>query len=118
MAVISDQAGVAAPSAPVAEPAPAVVIGNPGPPRLYAFAITPFLLSMVNANLVSPADAPMVYGVALMVGGIAQLLAGMWCFRAGNTFGATLHSLYGGFWLSFWALVHFYAKDIPAGHLG
>ncbi|RKO85656.1 GPR1/FUN34/yaaH family-domain-containing protein [Blyttiomyces helicus] len=30
-----------------------------------------------------------------------QLLAGMWEFRCGNTFGATAFSSYGGFWISF-----------------
>jgi len=30
-----------------------------------------------------------------------QLLAGMWEFKTGNTFGATAFSSYGGFWLSF-----------------
>jgi uncharacterized protein len=116
MAVVSEPVGAAQESAPA--PSPAIIIGNPAPLGLYAFAITTFLLSMVNGNLVSPSAAPMVYGVALMVGGVVQLLAGMWCYRAGNMFSATLHSLYGGFWLSFWALVHFYAKDLPAAHAG
>jgi succinate-acetate transporter protein len=30
-----------------------------------------------------------VVGMALFYGGLAQLLAGMWEFAAGNTFGAT-----------------------------
>jgi succinate-acetate transporter protein len=42
----------------------------------------------------------------------------MWEFRTGNTFGATAFSSYGAFWISFWALVHFYAKDIPAADAG
>jgi uncharacterized protein len=60
-----------------------------------------------------------VFGLALAYGGIAQLLAGMWEFRTGNTFGATAFTSYGAFWLSFWALVQFYEKDITkadAGH--
>jgi succinate-acetate transporter protein len=116
MATVSEPIGTVQESPPA--PSAAVIIGNPAPLGLYAFAVTTFLLSMVNGNLVSPTAAPMVYGVALMVGGVVQLLAGMWCYRAGNMFSATLHSLYGGFWLSFWALVHFYAKGIPAIHLG
>jgi len=39
--------------------------------------------------------------MALGVGGLCQLLAGMWEFAAGNTFGATAFSSYGGFWISF-----------------
>jgi hypothetical protein len=73
---------------------------------------------MFNSNLVSSAGEPVVLGLALAYGGIAQLLAGMWEFRAGNTFGALAFSSYGAFWISFWALVVFYAKDITgnAGH--
>ena len=43
-----------------------------------------------------------VLGLALFYGGVAQLLAGMWEFAKGNTFGAIAFSSYGAFWLSFW----------------
>jgi succinate-acetate transporter protein len=91
---------------------------NPAPLGLAGFAMTTFVLSMFNSNLVSSAGEPVVLGLALAYGGIAQLLAGMWEFRAGNTFGALAFSSYGAFWISFWALVVFYAKDITgnAGH--
>ena len=42
----------------------------------------------------------MVIGLAFFYGGLAQLLAGMWEFRTGNTFGATAFSSYGAFWLA------------------
>jgi len=45
-----------------------------------------------------------VVGMAFFYGGLAQLLAGMWEFACGNTFGATAFSTYGGFWLSFGAI--------------
>jgi hypothetical protein len=80
--------------------------------------MTTFVLSMISANIVSSADAPVVLGLALAYGGVAQLLAGMWEFRTGNTFGAVAFSSYGAFWLSFWALNVFYAKDIPLAHAG
>jgi succinate-acetate transporter protein len=73
---------------------------------------------MFNANLVSHAGEPVVLGLALAYGGIAQLLAGMWEFRTGNTFGAVAFSSFGAFWISFWALVTFFADSIPAEHLG
>jgi len=81
--------------------------------------MTTFVLSMFNAKLVSSGGEPVVLGLALAYGGIAQLLAGMWEFRTGNTFGAVAFSSYGAFWISFWALVVFYAPKIPeadAGH--
>jgi succinate-acetate transporter protein len=49
-------------------------------------------------------DDLVVIGLAFFYGGIAQLLAGMWEFRSGNTFGATAFTSYGAFWLSFAAL--------------
>ena len=60
----------------------------------------------------------MVLAVALTFGGIAQLLAGMWEFRKGNVFGATVFSAYGAFWLSFWAYLTFFAEGIPTEHHG
>jgi len=92
---------------------------DPGPLGLAAFALTTFVLSMFNAGLVGEGGEPVVLGVALAYGGLAQLLAGMWEFRTGNTFGAVAFTSFGAFWLSFWALVVFYAGDIPeadAGH--
>ena len=68
---------------------PTPAIANPGPLGLAAFATTTFILSMFNAGLVSSTAEPVVFGVALAYGGLAQMLAGMWEFRTGNTFGAT-----------------------------
>jgi len=86
---------------------------DPGPLGLAAFALTTFLLSMVNANLVSGpvTDVPVVLGVALAYGGIAQLVAGIWEFRTGNTFGAVAFCSYGAFWISFYILVN---QGVPA----
>src|SRR5207247_5987223 len=73
---------------------------DPGPLGLAAFALTTFVLSMFNADLVSGAGLPVVFGLALAYGGIAQLLAGLWEFRTGNTFGAVAFSSFGAFWIS------------------
>ena len=54
-------------------------------------------------------------GLALTYGGLAQLLAGMWEFRTGNTFGAVAFTSFGAFWLSFWAFDQFYARRDPDG---
>lgn len=88
---------------------------DPGPLGLTAFATTTFVLSMINANLVSGTALPVVLGLALAYGGIGQLLAGMWEFRSGNTFGATAFSSYGAFWISFFVLVQVDVAKIPAG---
>lgn len=90
---------------------------DPAPLGLAGFAMTTFVLSMFNANLVNGKGLPVVLGLTLAYGGLAQLLAGMWEFRNGNTFGAVAFSSFGAFWLSFWALEVFYAKDI-GGNVG
>src|SRR5215218_2325475 len=99
--------------APAAEPARAAwVPADPGPLGLAGFAMTTFVLSMFNADFVSTAGEGVVLGLALAYGGIAQLLAGMWEFRTGNTFGAVAFSSFGAFWLSLWAYDQFFAAQI------
>jgi uncharacterized protein len=80
---------------------------NPAPLGLAAFATTTIVLSIYNANLVSAGGTLVVLPIALAYGGIAQLLAGMWEFRTGNTFGAVLFSSFGGFWISVFFLFQF-----------
>src|SRR4051812_38256128 len=91
---------------------------DPAPLGLAGFAMTTFLLSMFNAQLVGSGGEPVVLGVALAYGGIAQLLAGMWEFRTGNTFGAVAFSSFGAFWISYFVLVTFFAPTLPAADAG
>ena len=95
-----------APDAVAGRSAGAWVPANPAPLGLAGFAMTTFVLSIFNAHLVSTAGEGVVLGLALAYGGIAQLLAGMWEFRTGNTFGAVAFSSYGAFWISFYFLAH------------
>jgi len=95
-----------------------ITIADPGPLGLAAFAMTTFVLSMFNADLVSRSGESVTLGLALAYGGIAQVLAGMWEFRTGNTFGAVAFTSYGAFWISFWAFDQFYASSIPAADIG
>jgi uncharacterized protein len=103
--------------APAADPTGGRMAGwtpaDPGPLGLAAFAGTTFMLSMINAGLVGHGSLvgggllPMVAGLALAYGGIAQLVAGLWEFRTGNTFGAVAFCSYGAFWISFFLIVQF-----------
>ncbi|GJN87696.1 hypothetical protein Rhopal_000651-T1 [Rhodotorula paludigena] len=77
---------------------------NPAPLGLCGFALTTFVLSLINVRARDVSVANVVVGPALWYGGLAQLLAGMWEFAVGNTFGATAFSSYGAFWLS-WAFI-------------
>ncbi|WP_026145737.1 acetate uptake transporter [Nocardioides sp. Iso805N] len=95
--------------APVSRPLPGAHIADPAPLGLAAFALTTFVLSCVNANIVPQALVGGALGLALAYGGICQFTAGVWEFAKGNTFGATAFCSYGGFWVSFWWLAE---KDL------
>ena len=96
---------------PVA-PAPAPFIADPGPLGLAGFAMTTFVLSAFNTNVLNPSMEAAVLPLALFYGGIGQLLAGMWEFRKGNTFGATAFSSFGAFWLAFYWLITYDAAHL------
>ncbi|GAA5905444.1 hypothetical protein JCM6882_003162 [Rhodosporidiobolus microsporus] len=76
-------------------------LANPAPLGLCGFALTTFVLSLINVEARGITVPNVVVGPALWYGGLAQLLAGMWEFATGNTFGATAFSSYGAFWLSY-----------------
>lgn len=81
--------------------APKSNFGNPAPLGLSAFALTTFVLSLINMRARNVNEANLVVACAYAYGGLVQLLAGMWEMAVGNTFGATALSSYGGFWISF-----------------
>lgn len=74
---------------------------NPAPLGLCAFALTTFVLSLINLGARNIPGPNLVVAIAFGYGGLVQLLAGMWEMAVGNTFGATALSSYGGFWISF-----------------
>ncbi|KAF7949939.1 uncharacterized protein EAE97_003448 [Botrytis byssoidea] len=73
---------------------------NPAPLGLSAFALTTFVLSLINIGTAGVTKPSIVIALAFGYGGLVQLLAGMWEMAVGNTFGATALSSYGGFWIS------------------
>jgi len=91
---------------------------DPGPLGLAGFAGTTFMLSIVNAGLVGSGKAPgggllpMIAALAIAYGGVAQLIAGIWEFRTGNTFGAVAFCSYGAFWISFFFIVQSVDKNV------
>jgi uncharacterized protein len=86
-------------------------IADPGPLGLAGFAGTTFFLSVVNTGMLGDTVEGVVLGLALFYGGLAQLLAGMWEFVKGNTFGAVAFTSYGAFWMSFWYLINHLPSD-------
>jgi len=105
------EADVAPASDPTGGRAAGWTPANPAPLGLAGFAGTTFVLSLINSGLVGDKTLvgggllPLVAALALVYGGIAQLLAGIWEFRTGNTFGAVAFSSYGAFWISFFFIV-------------
>lgn len=53
-------------------------IANPAPLGLSAFALTTFVLSLVNINVRGVSEPNIVVAAAFAYGGLVQLLAGMW----------------------------------------
>jgi succinate-acetate transporter protein len=94
---------------------PAPAIADPAPLGLIALALTTLVFSLFNAGLLDRTGEPVLFGLAAIYGGLVQLLAGMWEFRRGNTFGAVTFGSYGAFWLSLWAFDQFLQHRIPAG---
>lgn len=96
-------------------PAPSRKFGNPSPLGLCAFALTTFVLSLVNVRARHTSNPAVVVGLAYFYGGFIQLLAGMWEIVVENTFPAVALSSYGGFWLS-WAAIETDAFGIVAAY--
>ncbi|PBK94100.1 hypothetical protein ARMGADRAFT_116664 [Armillaria gallica] len=79
-------------------------IANPCTLGLFSFASTLFILSMYNIRTGGLERRNVIVGMAVFCGGLTQLLAGIWEFPRGNTFGGTMFSSYGAFWMSYAAI--------------
>ncbi len=95
-----------------------VKFSNPAPLGLAGFALTTWLLSMINAGWFSGDAMGMVLACALAYGGTAQAIAGIMELPRGNTFGATAFLSYGAFWWSFALFVLFLHDKVPAAFVG
>lgn len=92
---------------------------NPAPLGLAGFAMTTWLLSMINAGwFINDGGMDMVLAVALAFGGTAQLLAGLMELPRGNTFGTVAFCAYGAFWWSFALFVLFLHDKVPGAFIG
>lgn len=86
-------------------------VADPAPLGLSAFALTTFAFSVALAGLVGDQVVNLFLPLALIYGGLAQLLAGMWEFKNQNTFAATAFSSYGAFWISF-GILELFARQL------
>lgn len=85
-------------------PPPKHNLANPAPLGLSGFALTTFVLSLVNVEARGVTIPGIVIGLAFFYGGAAQFVAGMFEIAVGNTFGGIALSSYAGFWCSWAAL--------------
>jgi len=91
---------------------------NPAALGLAGFALTTWLLSMINAGWFNGDSMGMVLAVAFAFGGTAQTIAGLIEVPRGNTFGATAFLSYGAFWWSLALFVLFLHDRVPAAFVG
>lgn len=76
---------------------------NASPLGLIGFGMTTVLLNLHNAGVIGLTSVILAMGLAL--GGLAQLIAGIFEFKNNNTFGGTAFIAYGSFW---WSLVYIF----------
>jgi succinate-acetate transporter protein len=76
---------------------------NPAPLGLMGFGMTTVLLNLHNAGLFKLGT--MILAMGICYGGMAQIFAGIFEWKKGNTFGTTAFTSYGLFWLSLVVLI-------------
>jgi succinate-acetate transporter protein len=69
---------------------------------LFGFAVSTFMVSANLAGWYGSNDTPLVlFPFALAFGGIAQLLAAMWSFKARDALASAVHGAWGSFWIGY-----------------
>ena len=86
-------------------------VADPAPLGLAAFALTTFAFSIANAGLVGEEAINHFIPLALIYGGLAQFVAGMWEFRNQNTFASTGFTSYGAFWIAL-GILEIFARQL------
>jgi len=76
---------------------------NPAPLGLCAFGMTTLLLSLHNAGMTG-LSSPII-AMALLYGGIAQVIVGIMEWKKKNSFGMLTFGSFGFFWISFATLL-------------
>jgi succinate-acetate transporter protein len=85
-------------------------LANPAPLGLMGFGTTTVLLNIHNAGFFPIAS--LILAMGIFYGGIAQIIAGIFEFKKGNTFGLTAFTSYGLFWLTLVFIIM--VKDFPS----
>jgi uncharacterized protein len=76
---------------------------NPAPLGLMGFGMTTVMLSLHNAGYIPLGAAILAMGI--FFGGLAQMIAGLMEWKKGNTFGMTVFTSFGFFWIIIVAII-------------
>ncbi|CAR24413.1 putative ammonium permease ATO3 [Lachancea thermotolerans CBS 6340] len=90
---------------PGIHPRPPTNLANPVPLGLASFSYCALVLSLLNAQVRGVTNGNIVITASLFFGGCIELFAGLLCYPIGNTYAMTVFGSFGGFWISYGALV-------------
>ncbi|MDJ0931941.1 acetate uptake transporter [Breoghania sp.] len=90
-------------------------LANPAPLGLTGFALTIWMLSLVNSGLYTGSSVPLVLASAFAFGSTAQFATGLMEMPRGNTFGCVAFCSYGAFWWTFALFVNFFSAGVAGG---
>jgi succinate-acetate transporter protein len=83
-------------------------IAGPSILGFFGFAAATFLVGAHLADWYGNAATPhYIFPFAMMCGGLAQILAAMWAFRARSPVGTAMHGIWGSFYLAYGILYMF-----------
>jgi uncharacterized protein len=88
-------------------------LANPAPLGSFGFALTTWLLGMIDAGLLPAASMPIIVAMAFAYGGTAQFAAGLMAMVKGNSFNFIANCSFGAFWWSFALLTKFFSAGVP-----
>ncbi len=111
---MTDTAPASTPASTAPAAAAAPEWGDPFPLGLASFGISALVLASVMSGMIDAAATPAVLSLALALGFLTEIVAGVIHFRRGETFPGLVFTAYAGFWLSYALLVQFYAPMVSA----
>ena len=85
---------------------------DPGHWAVFAFATTSFALGYVNSGWIGATAVFVVLPLALIFGGLVQLLVAILEIFRKNIFGACVFGTYGPFWIIYGLYVEFFASSV------
>lgn len=95
---------MSAPSVPAPEAKPAADWANPAVLALMGFGVTTMVTGLASTGNLR-VDFNPILGLALVFGGMAQLIGGFVALRKGEMFAGSAFVAYGSFWMSLFAML-------------